>query len=132
LQGAIPDAQCNFGVANTITDPVTGKPVCLNVGGNVRRNSLIGPKLVDVDFSVYKNFPIHRISESFNVQFRAEMFNILNHTNFAPPINNVAVLTATPAPNCNVSCTGIIPTAGLLDRTTTNSRQIQFGLKFTW
>jgi hypothetical protein len=52
--------------------------------GNVRRNSLIGPKLVDADFSVYKNFPIRKISETFRVQFGAEMFNILNHANFAP------------------------------------------------
>jgi len=50
------------------------------------------------------------------------MFNILNHVNFAPPINNVAVLQAV----------SVIPTAGLLDRTTTTSRQIQFGLKLTW
>jgi hypothetical protein len=139
LQGSIPDAQCNYGplggtagFPSVITDVVTGMPACLNVGGNVRRNSLIGPKLVDVDFSVYKNFPIHRISESFNVQFRAEMFNILNHTNFAPPINNVAVLTATTNSSGNIGGTAIIPTAGLLDRTTTTSRQIQFGLKFTW
>lgn len=133
LQGSIPNSQCNFGFSsNTITDAVTGMPACLNVGGNVRRNSLIGPKLVDVDFSVYKNFPVHRISESFNVQFRAEMFNILNHTNFAPPINNVAVLTTTTDPSGNINGTAVIPTAGLLDRTTTTSRQIQFGLKLTW
>jgi hypothetical protein len=81
---------------------------------------------------VYKNFPVHRISESFNVQFRAEMFNILNHTNFAPPINNVAVLTTTTDSIGNLNGTAVIPTAGLLDRTTTTSRQIQFGLKLTW
>ena len=117
LQGSIPSAQCN-----TVADPNTGKPACLNLFGDVRRNSLIGPKLVDVDFSLFKNFPIHKISETFNVQFRAEMFNILNHTNFGPPINNVAVLQAV----------SVIPTAGLLDRTTTTSRQIQFGLKVNW
>jgi hypothetical protein len=32
-----------------------------------------------------KNTPIKRISESFNVQFRAEIFNIFNHSNFLPP-----------------------------------------------
>jgi len=35
---------------------------------------------------VYKNNYVKRISESFNVQFRAEVFNILNHANFAVPI----------------------------------------------
>ncbi len=117
LQGSIPAAQCN-----SVADPNTNQPACLNLFGNVRRNSFIGPKLVDVDFSVYKNFPVHRISESFNVQFRAEMFNIINHTNFGPPINNVAVLQPV----------STISTAGLLDRTTTTSRQIQFGLKLSW
>ena len=133
LQGAIPDAQCNYGASpNTITDAVTGKPACVNVGGNVRRNSLIGPKLVDLDFSVYKNFPVHRFSESFNVQFRAELFNIFNHANFAPPINNVAVLSTTTDSSGNINGTSVIPTAGLLDRTTTTSRQVQFGLKLIW
>lgn len=115
LQGSIPDAQCH-----KVVDPNTGQNACLNLFGKVGRNSLVGPKLVNVDFSVYKNFPIRKISESFNVQFRAELFNIFNHANFAPPINNVAVLTPQPA---------LFPTAGFLDRTTTTSRQVQFGLK---
>jgi hypothetical protein len=119
LQGAIPNAQCN-----QVLDPTTKQTACLNLFGNVRRNSLVGPKLVDVDFSVFKNFPIRKISETFNVQFRAELFNVLNHANFAPPINNVAVLQPQPI--------SIIPTAGLLDRTTTTSRQIQFGLKLSF
>jgi hypothetical protein len=117
LQGAIPNAQCN-----QVVDPTTKQNACLNLFGNVRRNSLVGPRLVDVDFSVYKNFPIRKISETFNVQFRAELFNVLNHANFAPPINNVAVLQPVSG----------IPTAGLLDRTTTTSRQIQFGLKLSF
>ncbi len=62
-----------------MTDPTTAQPACTNLLGNVGRNSFPGPKLVDVDFSVFKNFPIHRISEKSNVQFRVEMFNILNH-----------------------------------------------------
>jgi hypothetical protein len=61
---------------------------------------------------------VRKISESFNVQFRAELFNVFNHANFAPPINNVVFQPVSG-----------IPTAGLLDRTTTTSRQIQFGLK---
>jgi hypothetical protein len=119
LQGSIPTAQCN-----QVVDPTTGQNACLNLFGNLRRNSLVGPKLVDVDFSAYKNFPIRSVSETFNVQFRAEMFNILNHANFAPPINNVAVLEAGPA--------SFVSNAGLIDRTTTTSRQIQFGLKVVW
>jgi hypothetical protein len=120
---------------NPVTDPTPGNTnsECLNVFGNVGRNSLIGPKLVDVDFSVYKNFPIRKISESFNLQFRAEMFNILNHASFAPPINNVFILqTGAIDPNTNKTIGQFVSNAGLLDRTTTTSRQIQFGLKLSW
>jgi hypothetical protein len=125
LQGTIPDVQCN-----KVVNPTTGQPGCLNLFGNVKRNSLVGPKLVDVDFSAYKNFPVRAISESFNVQFRAELFNILNHANFAPPINNVAVLQSNVVGTANVG--SYVSNAGLIDRTTTTSRQIQFGLKVIW
>jgi YVTN family beta-propeller protein len=46
---------------------------------------LIGPGVTSLDFSVFKNTRIKRISENFNVQFRAEIFNILNHPNFGVP-----------------------------------------------
>jgi hypothetical protein len=59
---------------------------CSNLLGNAGRNSIIGPSLVNLDFSVYKNFTVKKISESFSVQFRAEFFNILNHANFLPPL----------------------------------------------
>ena len=38
------------------------------------------------DFSVHREFPIH---ESLKLQFRAEMFNVLNHPNFGPPLGNL-------------------------------------------
>ena len=122
LQGSIPNAQCAM-----VTDPTTLQPACSNLFGNVRRNSLIGPKLVNVDFSVYKNFPVHRFSEKFNVQFRTEMFNLFNHSNFAPPINNIAFIAAGGPGGASQ-----IGGAGAIDRTTTTSRQIQFGLKVIW
>jgi hypothetical protein len=125
LQGTIPNAQCN-----QVVDPATGQNACLNLFGNVRRNSMVGPKLVDVDFSAYKNFPLTAISETFKVQFRAELFNVLNHANFAPPINNVAILGSNVGNNANVA--SFVSNAGLIDRTTTTSRQIQFGLKVIW
>jgi len=34
---------------------------------------------------VFKNNRVKKISENFNAQFRVEMFNIMNHPNFAPP-----------------------------------------------
>ncbi len=60
------------------TDPVTGYPLRQ---GNLGRNSLRGFGLTQWDFALHREFPIH---ESLKLQFRAEMFNILNHPNFAP------------------------------------------------
>lgn len=130
-QGSIPSAMCNTGaVVNAVTDPTTGVPVCMNVRGNLGRNALVGPGLLNLDFSVFKNFPIKRISEGFNIQFRAEMFNILNHPNFAPSVANIAVFS----PTGNVTGPGATPVggAGALDHTKTFSRQIQFGVKVNW
>ncbi len=62
------------------------------------------------------------ISERVRMQFRAEFFNILNHTNFGTP-NTVVYSSAT---------SGVSPTAGVITSTSTTSRQIQFGLKLLW
>ncbi len=75
----------NIGQAGFTYDP--SKPnYCANLSPfNVGRNGVNGPKFVNMDFSVHKIFPVRRISEQFNIQFRAEMFNIFNHSNFVPP-----------------------------------------------
>jgi hypothetical protein len=61
--------------------------------GNLGRNTLIGPGLSNLDFSLFKNNPVRRISENFNVQFRAEFFNVFNRANFASPTDNLTILT---------------------------------------
>ena len=53
--------------------------------GNRGRNSLIGPGLSNFDFSPTKNNQIKRISDSLNIQFRAEFFNVLNSHEFLAP-----------------------------------------------
>jgi hypothetical protein len=70
-----------------------------------------------------KNNIIKKISERFNAQFRFEVFNALNRSNFAPPINNSSLFDSSGAP---------ISTAGQIDQTATPSRQLQFGLKLIW
>jgi outer membrane receptor protein involved in Fe transport len=98
---------------------------CFNLRGNAGRNSLIGPGIMSLDFSIFKNNHIRKISENFNVQFRAEMFNILNHANFAPPgpsDGNTDIFAAD-----GTSLAG--STAGALVRTTIPERQIQFAIK---
>jgi hypothetical protein len=98
-------------------------PTCINLLGNLGRNSIIGPGLVNVDFSLVKNDHIKRVSENFNIQFRAEFFNILNHVNFAPPISNLEAIDASGNP---------VPGFGQITTTQTDSREIQFGVKIIW
>jgi hypothetical protein len=110
-----------------VYDP-TKPNYCANLApGSVLRNSIYGPHLFTLDFSVLKNFPVRRISEQFNVQFRAEMFNITNHDNFVPP-----------QPNSGDSNAGIYNQDGTLAGTgtislpATDPREIQFALKVIW
>jgi Carboxypeptidase regulatory-like domain len=87
--------------------------------GNVGRNTLPGPSLVETDISAAKKFAF---SERLGLQFRAEVFNLFNHTNFNTP-NPVVYAAATGGPS---------PTAGVITSTATSSRQVQFGLKLSW
>ena len=96
---------------------------CANLRGNLGRNAVVGPGLSKLDFSVFKNNHIKRISESFNAQFRAEFFNILNRANFSSPTDHLAVFDQNGQR---------IQSAGLLTSTQTTSRQIQFALKLIW
>jgi hypothetical protein len=92
--------------------------------GNAGRNVAYGPELVSWDASLFKNNRISRISEAFNIQFRGEVFNALNHSNFSTPLPASSQLfTVNLAP---------IPTAGQLTSTSTTSRQMQFALKILW
>ncbi len=50
--------------------------------GTAGRNIAQGPGYTDWDFSLFKNIPV---GESKDIQFRAEFFNLLNHTNFRNP-----------------------------------------------
>ncbi len=82
--------------------------------GNLGRETLTGPGLADVDLSLVKGAAI---SERASLQFRAEVFNVLNRANFGTP-------------NAIVFANGAISSsAGLITATATTSRQIQFGLK---
>ena len=85
--------------------------------GNLGRDTLIGPGLATLDLSFLKET---RFSERLNLEFRGELFNLLNRANF----NSPNAITFTP--------TGVSPTAGLITSTSTTSRQIQFGLKLRW
>jgi hypothetical protein len=104
--------------------PPAGQIWCPNLLGNAGRNTLKGPRFVNLDFSATKDFPVHRISEQFKVQFRAEIFNILNHSNFvAPePLNGAGIFDDT----------GAVITNGEMDALASQPRDVQFALKIIW
>jgi hypothetical protein len=93
-------------------------PALPNMIGNLGRNQIVGPRLFDMDFSIFKNL---RVTERISTQLRVEMFNILNHPNFLPPLDNLAIR------NPDGSVAG--GNAGVVDQTSTDPRQIQFGMK---
>jgi len=95
---------------NAFSVPVAG------TFGNVGRDQLRGPGMFNVDTSLFKRIPL---KERLNLQFRTEIFNVLNHPNFGHP--NLIVFSGT----------DISPTAGVLTGTATsgNGRQIQLALR---
>jgi hypothetical protein len=86
--------------------------------GDLGRNTIVGPGIAAVNLAIEKNFPL---TERLSATFRAEAFNIANHTNLGLP--NVSALTASGAPN---------PAAGSVIFTTTSSRQLQFALRINF
>ncbi len=91
--------------------------------GNAGRDIISGPGLATWDFSVLKNTTIH---ERAQLQFRLEIFNLLNRANFNTP----NLITFTPPTATNP--TGVSGTAGAITSTATTARQLQFGLKLLW
>ena len=91
--------------------------------GNFGRNTLIGPGLATWDLSILKNTRLH---ESQHLQFRLEIFNLLNRANFNTP--NLITHVLAPGSTTPVQS----PAAGLITSTSTTSRQVQLGLKVLW
>jgi hypothetical protein len=69
-----------------------------------------------------KNNYIRSISETFNAQFRLEMFNVLNHANFAPS-GNLSPINADGTRD---------PSFGQITSTQGDNRIIQLALKLIW
>ncbi|ADW67260.1 TonB-dependent receptor [Granulicella tundricola] len=117
-------------------DPAAFTAPAYGTVGNLGRDTLTGPGFADWDLSLLKSI---KFSESKRLQFRAEFFNILNHTNFLTP--NEVVFSSGPTQDAKTLPTsGTLstaqaaapvqsPTAGVITAAAT-SRQIQLGLKF--
>lgn len=88
------------------------------------RNQFLSPGFWNVDMNFYKNF---KLTERFNMQFRAELYNILNHHNQYVVVGNLDVSSMTAAtPFIQTEKGGIFGTAGA---STDERRNVQFALR---
>jgi hypothetical protein len=83
--------------------------------GNASRVPAIGPDFVNTDFSVIKQFALSRKEKEMGLNFRAEFFNLFNHTQFGLPVNDVSALGF-----------------GSVNSTVNNPRLVQLALKLSF
>jgi len=114
-----------LGGPNLYFDPCAFSIQPLGFLGTASRNLLLGPPSKNWDFSLTKDIPLSALREGTQLEFRAEIFNLLNRPNFNTVINGRTVFTADGTKSSPVA----LATAGQLDRTVSSSRQIQFALK---
>jgi hypothetical protein len=105
----------NFGQLDNPTpdgwfDPKAYAVPALGTQGTAGRNTVRGPGTQQINMSLSKRFPVSRA----RVEFRAEVFNLLNHNNFGNPDSNISNPTV-----------GVITSAD-------DGRAAQFGLRFAW
>jgi outer membrane receptor protein involved in Fe transport len=86
--------------------------------GNLGRNTVIGPGIINVDIGLTKNT---QITDESRLQLRVEVFNLLNRANLGLP--DRSVFNASGRPN---------PEAGFIPNTSTTARQIQLGVRYEW
>lgn len=110
---------CAFMQAPTFTFNA-GTPQEFTVGelGTAARAPLYGPRFVNTDFSIIKDFPLS-FREGMNLQFRAEFFNLFNHPQFY-----MGGTGGSGEQDVNAQST-----FGVINNTVNNARLIQFGLK---
>jgi hypothetical protein len=103
-----------------IINPAAFSIPAVGTFGNLKRGDVRGPGISNIDFSVAKNW---KVKERYGIQFRTEMFNVFNHTNFR-------------AHNASQAGGGIennLSNSGFGRASSTRGpREIQFGFKFTF
>jgi hypothetical protein len=89
--------------------------------GNASRVPVTGPDFVNSDFSIIKEFPLHR---EMGLNFRAEFFNVFNHPQYGAPISDI---------NYNSPPPGTVsPEFGVVNSTVNNPRLVQLALKLSF
>jgi hypothetical protein len=94
--------------------------------GNAGRDSITGPGYADWDLSLLKST---QLTASTRLQFRAEFFNVLNHTNLQLPNEVVYSAGPTQGTAANQTTAPALGSPGVISATANTSRQIQLGLK---
>jgi len=94
--------------------------------GTLGRNTLTGPKLVNFDFALFKNF---KFTESKSLQFRSEFFNIFNEVNFSPPGGGASQGFSTLGGEVN---TAVSSPNFMRILSAAAAREVQFSLKLIW
>jgi hypothetical protein len=97
--------------------------------GNVGRNVLRGPGQSNIDISLIKRFSI---SESRDIEVRAEFFNLLNRVNFANPVSNLSAVPATSIDANTGRITGTPGDFGRIVATSNNPRLVQLVIKLNF
>lgn len=95
------------------------------------RNAVRGPNFWNVDSGILKNFGI---TERFRLQFRAEIFNVLNHPNFSNPRNATIGSPTLTSSNFGRTCcsTAAVQSSSQVNPIGEPSRVIQLGLKLSF
>jgi hypothetical protein len=111
-------------------DPACFHSQTFGTFGNQHPGQLMGPPQRRLDFSMFKEFPLR---EQIRLQFRAEVFNLLNVVNFGNP--NTTLSYGACKPGVGTTCTGLTgptsyPTGSISTLNSSSTpRQIQFALK---
>ena len=102
-------------------DPNAFVPVTAVRFGNSGRNALRGPGLVNLDASIFRDFPV---TERFNLQFRAEGFNVSN----TPAFGNPGATASSPTRNADGTIRALNGFTEITSALATE-RQFRFALK---
>jgi hypothetical protein len=120
VPGASPDPI--LGGPNQYFNPAAFSLQPVGTLGNLGRGTVCGPGYCNLDAAIFKNTRVRRISEVFNVPFRAEFFNLPNHPNWGQPNQNVFIN--------GLGTNGTLnPNVGRITRIIGTSRQIGLGIR---
>ena len=95
------------------------------------RNSLFGPGFWNIDFSLSRRFLLPRLGERVSLQFRAEFFNLFNHTNLGNPFPKLDSLQA-PFGQALFGREGIGSSSPAASPLNEQPRRVQFALKMNF